>query len=100
MFEAVLDWLRGSAKLLGWFISSVVIPLTIWFTVLRGDVSQVARDQVEFKTEVRTKFKEIDEEFHNRTVQRDAKDQYLNNTLGEIQKSIGRVEGELKRISR
>lgn len=100
MIEEVVAWLRGSAKLLGWFISSVVIPLTIWFTVLRHDVSQVAKDQSVFEAEVRVKFKEIDDEFHSRTLQREARDEHLNNTLGEIQKSIGRVEGELKRISR
>lgn len=98
--ETFLGWIRGSAKLLGWFVSSVVIPITIWFTVLRNDVNSVAREQVAFKVQVERKFEAIDLEFQKRSSQNDTRQEKLNDTLGEIKTALGEVRGELKRISR
>lgn len=85
--KALMDFFGGAAKILTWFLSAIVIPVTAWFIVLREDVKGLQRDAVAGKDYVRiVETRVYDLEKHVQT------------SNDEIMRSLGRIEGELKRI--
>jgi hypothetical protein len=80
MFEGILGALTKFSKLISWFITAVVIPVTIWFTVLRHDIQSMKTTTSNLQTRM------------------DNNDSMLAQRLEEMNRSLGRIEGELKRI--
>ncbi len=74
------------AKAIGWFLATIVFPLTAWFVVLKVDVAANAKETESIKAEVMGIANEIK---IDRT--------HLGHKLEEIQRSIGRIEGKLDR---
>jgi hypothetical protein len=80
MFEGIFGALAKFSKLISWFITAVVIPVTIWFTVLRYDMQHIKTTTANLQTRM------------------DQTDSLLAQRLEEMNRSLGRIEGELKRI--
>ena len=80
MFEGILGALAKFSKLISWFITAVVIPVTIWFTVLRYDMQHIKTTTVALEARI------------------ESNESILAKSLEEMNRSLGRIEGELKRI--
>ena len=80
MFEGFFGLVAKFSKLISWFITAVVIPVTIWFTVLRYDIQSMKVTTANLQTRM------------------DNNDSMLAQRLEEMNRSLGRIEGELKRI--
>jgi hypothetical protein len=74
-------------QLVRWFFTAIVIPLSIWFLALRSDVNALSIKQV--NTQSAVKRIEAASVSHNEMVVR---------KLTEFERSLGRIEGEIKRI--
>lgn len=87
MLKGVLEFFGGAAKVFTWFLTAIVIPMTAWFVVLREDVKGLQRDAVASRAYVQL--------IENRvySVERD-----IDQKHNEVLRSLGRIEGELKRI--
>lgn len=85
--RALLDFFGGAAKITTWFMSAIVIPIAAWFIVLRDDVRMLQRDALAGKDYVRI--------VETRVVDLEKAVEKKND---EIMRSLGRIEGELKRI--
>jgi len=79
--------LRG----LVWFLSAVVIPCTIWFTMLRADINTLKYAQAEAQAASVTRFGVIETRL-------DDKEERLQATLQDMNRKLGEISGELKRI--
>ena len=73
--------LRGTA----WFFIAVVIPATTWFVVLRFDSNANAQDIAEVRADVVALAHRVD-----------SKEERLIEELKNIQRSLGRIEGQLR----
>jgi len=86
-FGELWELLTGIVKTLSWFVVTLVIPMTVWFMLLRSDV--VSLKKVEAQTEMRVGIIE------DNLVK---KDELLNLKIEEIIRSLGRIEGQMSRI--
>ena len=86
-FSEIWELFTGILKTLSWFIVNLVIPITAWFILLRSDV--ISLKKAEAETEIRVGI--IEENLVK-------KDELLNLKIEEIIRSLGRIEGEMKRI--
>lgn len=87
LLQGILQFFGGAAKVLVWFISAVVIPLTVWITFQRDEMKTLRKDvnfnyaeQIRFENEIETRRLQDQKRFD------------------EIMVTLGRMEGELKRI--
>lgn len=87
IFEAMLQFFGGAARVLTWFISAVVIPLTVWLTVQRKDVLNLKQNvEANYAQQLRTE-NEIE-------IRRSENEKRFD----DVMTALGRIEGELKRI--
>ena len=77
----------GFFGLLRWFFAAIVIPVTVWFLALRSDVSAL-ESKVAYNIEAIRSLKVINKDFNQTVIYK----------LDEMNRSIGRLEGEIKRI--
>lgn len=70
-----------------WMLTVVVIPMTIWFITLRSDVDSLKKKELQTTEEIRVLSGQVNE-FRGST----------EKGIQEIARSLGRVEGELRRI--
>ncbi len=96
MLQGIIDLFGGFGKLLVSFISTIVIPGTVMFTVVRMDLSAAKNEIVEIRSEVRTDREEAKEEAKLLSKKFDL----LTEQLLKMNRSMGRVEGELARIGK
>jgi hypothetical protein len=87
MFTQFWDALGGGAKLIFWMISSVIVPLTIWFAALRSDISLSEKEIKRIDAKIMGADQTTREGFHD-----------IGKRLDVIQQSLGEVRGELRRI--
>jgi hypothetical protein len=82
-----MSWIDNIPGVVRWFITGIAIPLTVWFLAIRSDVSAL-------------QIKQQSTEFQIKTLQRynQDSDKIIVNKLEEVQRSLGRLEGEIKRI--
>lgn len=74
---------------LGKFVGAVVVPVTIWFLVLRQDVSATAAALEQVRVRQNT--------FE---AERDRDKEKLNEQYSTIVRELGEIRGELKRIGK
>jgi len=87
MFQGIINALGGVGKILTWFITTVVIPITIWFTILKVEVENTQGQVLELKNRLQKDEDNIGLSFN-----------VLNAKLDQIHKDLGQVMGELRRI--
>lgn len=87
MFQGIINALGGVGKILIWFITTVVIPITIWFTILKVEVENTQGQVLELKNRLQKDEDNIGLSFN-----------VLNAKLDQIHKDLGQVMGELRRI--
>lgn len=76
----ILELVQKSGQLVFWFVTSIIIPLTIWFTLVRSDISNLKAETLDNKVEIK-----------------DVKEK-TNGKLDMIISDLGVIKGELKRI--
>ena len=85
--KVLLDFFGGAAKIFTWFITAVVLPVVAWFLMMRDDVRSLQRDALQSKDQVRKVESRVMDLEHESN---------LKHT--EVIRSLGRIEGELRRI--
>lgn len=87
MLKAIIESLGGIAKILFWFITAVVIPITIWFLVLKLEVNEAKTNISDLKVRIKEDEETVKSSFKT-----------LDQKLDQIHKDLGQVMGELRRI--
>lgn len=90
--------LKTILKAAFWVVGSVIIPATVWFTLINRNVEAHGRrlDQHDKKIEQIEKAAiDRDLEMAQRFIEQD---RILANKMEEIQRSLGRIEGRVKAI--
>lgn len=83
----ILELVSKSGQLIFWFISAVIIPVTVWFTLVRSDLTNVKAQQIEDRMYIASVDEKVD----------DFKETNEDN-MKKIIQDLGIIKGELKRI--
>jgi hypothetical protein len=84
-FQTLIQVFEKLGKGLSWFITAVVVPATIWFTVLKTDMVTLKAQTVQNSSDIDF----IRREIHAAALR-------WEKDLAEIKRSLGRVEGYLE----
>jgi len=83
----ILELISKGGQAFLWFIGSVVIPVTVWFTLVRSDISHGKEQIIENKERIDLVDKKVD----------DLNDK-VTDKMDRIIQDLGVIKGELKRI--
>jgi hypothetical protein len=84
--SSIFEFFGGATKVFGWLIYGVIIPATTWFVIIRTDIAALkeASDKQDQEIVIIKK---------DNAATKDA----WNNSLVEIQRSLGRIEGKISK---
>jgi len=83
---SILDLFGGASKIIGWLIYGVIIPATTWFVIIRSDIASLKAESATNSAQI----VQIKKENENTK-------EAWNQSLIEIQRSLGRIEGKISK---